>query len=90
VYERCRITLPRNFVCSLVRSDIGGGEQELVWAGTFIGGILNVFACISATKSESNERKRPLHSSRPKGGEISFHGVLVLVGSDTGEVWAKF
>ena len=59
----------------------------------FTGGILNIFACSSTTKSQSKLRRAPFDSACLKGVEITFHGVLIVVGSDTGDVevvWAEF
>ena len=67
-------------------------EEDLL-AELFAGGILNVFACSSTAKGQRNKWRLPFDSACLKGAEILFHGVLILVGSDTGgeEVgWAEF
>ena len=73
------------FCCSSGKNDI--------LAAFFTGGILHVFTCSSTAKSQSNKWRVSFDSGCLKGIEIPFHGVLILVGSDTGDneaVWAEF
>jgi len=67
-------------------------EEDLL-ADFFSGGILNDFACSSTTKGQRTKQRLPLDSACLKGTEILFHGILILVGSDTGDEeigWAEF
>ena len=77
------VEIPLYGIFVVARRDTGSGK--LVWGGIFAGENLNGFACNSTTKSESNKRRLPFDSAYLKGADIPFHGVLIIVSSDTGD-----
>ena len=77
----------------LIVSQSGNTEGRRQNAENIYWRNLNVFAYSSTTKSRSNKRSLPFDSACLKGAEIPFHGILIVVGSDTGDdevVWAEF
>jgi len=52
-------------------------------AEIFTGGILNIFACSSTTKSQGNKQMLPFDSTYWQGADILFHGIFIVLGRET-------